>query len=87
MPAILISPFAKTGYIDHQILTSDSLLKLIEDVFANGESISQVRAARSSPDYRDQSTQLGNLLNDFDFGQAPRRPLLLSPHPMTLLTP
>jgi phospholipase C len=84
-PAILISPYSLTGYIDHQILTTDSFLKLIEDVFVNGESICQAGRPDPRPDCRDQSTQLGNLANDFNFKQAPRAPLVLSTHPMTTL--
>jgi hypothetical protein len=81
----LISPYSLTGYIDHQILTTDSFLKLIEDVFVNGESICQAGRPDPRPDCRDQSTQLGNLANDFNFKQAPRAPLVLSTHPMTTL--
>jgi phospholipase C len=85
VPAILVSPYALTGVIDHQILTTDSFLKLIEDTFVNGESICQSGRPDPRPDCRDQSSQLGNLENDFNFGQAPRPPMLLSTHPMSML--
>jgi phospholipase C len=85
VPALLISPYALTGTIDHQILTTDSFLKLIEDTFLNGESMAQSGRPDPRPDYRDQSALLGNLENDFDFQQAPRPPVLLSTHPMSLL--
>jgi phospholipase C len=85
VPAILISPYAISGTIDHQILTSDSFLKLIEDTFLNGESMSQSGRPDPRPDYRDQSTQLGNILNDFNFNQQAHPPLILSPHPMSML--
>jgi phospholipase C len=85
VPAILISPYAIAGTIDHQILTSDSLLKLIEDTFVNGESICQSGRSDPRPDCRDESTQLGNILTDFNFNQSPRAPMILSPHPMSML--
>ncbi|MHB1954656.1 MAG: alkaline phosphatase family protein, partial [Sulfobacillus sp.] len=37
VPAILISPYAKPHYIDHQILSFDAYLKFIEDDFLDGE--------------------------------------------------
>ena len=33
------------------------------------------------PGVRENNPQLGNLVNDFNFNQQPRPPLLLSPHP------
>jgi hypothetical protein len=85
VPAILISPYAKSSFIDHQILTTDSYLRLIEDVFLNGERIKQAGRPDPRPDYRDNSTKLGNLKNDFNFRQKPLPPLVLSTHPMTML--
>ncbi len=85
VPALLISPYAVAGTIDHQILTSDSFLKLVEDTFAGGESICQTGRSDPRPDCRDESTQLGNILDDFDFNQPARPPLILSTHPMSLL--
>jgi hypothetical protein len=32
---------------------------------------------------RENDPELGNLLSDFDFSQAPREPLILSPYPAT----
>jgi phospholipase C len=83
--AILISPYAKTSFIDHQTLTTDSFLKLIEDVFLRGKRLSQSGRPDPRPDYRDQSKMLGDLKADFDFKQNPRPPMLLSTHPMTTL--
>jgi Phosphoesterase family len=36
VPGLVISPYAKHGYIDHQILSSDAYLKFIEDDFLGG---------------------------------------------------
>jgi len=33
VPGIVISPYAKQGYIDHQVLSHDAYVKFIEDDF------------------------------------------------------
>ena len=38
------------------------------------------------PDVRENVSTLGNLINDFDFAQAPRPPMPLPVHPQTTLT-
>ena len=83
--ALLISPYAKTGYIDHQIFTTDSFLILIEDTFLGGERMDQAGRPDPRPDYRDSSTLYGSFSNDFNYNQAPKAPLILSTHPMTTL--
>ena len=50
VPAMVISPYAKKGYIDHQTLSSDAYLKFIEDDFLGGsQAQSQDRRAPGSP--------------------------------------
>ena len=39
VPALVISPYAKKGYIDHQTLSFDAYLKFIEDDFLGGQRI------------------------------------------------
>ena len=85
VPALLISPYSLNGYVDHQILSSDSLVKLVEDVFLNGERMRNSGWTDPRPDYRDESTSLGNILSDFNFAKAPRAPMLLPLHPHTTL--
>ena len=85
IPAILISPYAIAGTIDHQILTTDTFLTLIENTFLGGERMSQAGRPDPRPDYRDASSLFGNLLNDFNFNQEPLAPTILSTHPMTML--
>ncbi len=87
VPSLMISPYAIPGLIDHQICSTDCYLKLIEDVFLNGERLSQSGRPDPRPAYRDEEPAYGNLLNDFNFQAAPRRPLILSTHPMSLLRP
>ena len=83
VPALVISPYAKTGYIDHQVLSSDAYLKFIEDDFLHGARLNPRTDGRpdSRPDVRENVKILGNLAGDFDFEQKPRAPLLLPLHP------
>jgi phospholipase C len=85
VPSILISPYALRGVVDHQVCSTDCYLKFIEDVFLNGERMSQSGRPDPRPDYRDEQPAYGDLQNDFNFNQPPRQPLLLSTHPMSLL--
>ncbi|HEY5695173.1 MAG TPA: alkaline phosphatase family protein [Gaiellaceae bacterium] len=83
VPALVISPYARRGYVDHQTLSSDAYLKFIEDDFLNGSRIDPRTDGRpdSRPDIRENAKILGNLANDFDFSQKPRPPLILPLHP------
>jgi phospholipase C len=79
VPALVISPYARHGYIDHQTLSFDAYLKFIEDDFLHGARIDPKTDGRPDrrPDVRESESILGNLANDFDFTQSPRAPLLL----------
>ncbi len=83
VPGLLISPYARAGYIDHQQLSHDSYLKFIEDDFLSGARLNPKTDGR--PDaratVREEAPGLGDLASDFNFEQAPRAPVLLSPHP------
>ena len=81
VPGLVISPYAKQGYIDPQTLSFDAYLKLIEDLFLDGQRIDPQTDGRpdTRPDVRENATQLGDLLEDFDFSQPPRPPLILPP--------
>jgi len=83
VPSIVISPYAKKGFIDHSTLSSDAYLKFIEDDFLGGSRLNPKTDGRPDPrpDVRENAKQLGNLANDFDFNQAPRPPLLLPTNP------
>jgi phospholipase C len=85
VPGIVISPYAKKGYVDHQVLSSDAYLKFIEDDFLNGRSLNPKTDGRPDrrPDVREDLPLLGNLLNDFNFNQQPRKPFLLPTNPPT----
>src|SRR5215813_5756326 len=89
VPAMVISPYAKTGYIDHQILSSDAYLKFIEDDFLGGARLDPATDGRPDPRpvVRENLAILGNLFNDFDFTRPPRPPMILEPCPATTLIP
>jgi len=83
VPALVISAYAKRGYIDHQTLSFDAYLKFIEDDFLGGKRLNPKTDGRPDPrpDVRESARILGDLRKDFDFSQTPRRPLMLSPNP------
>jgi len=88
VPAMVISPFAKHGYVDHQILSTDAYLKFIEDDFLGGARLNPLTDGRFDPrpDVRESAAKLGNLIFDFNFSRHHRR-LLLKPCPATTLIP
>ncbi len=81
VPGIVISPFAKHGYIDHQIYSHDVYVKFIEDLFLHSQRLNPLTDGRpdSRPDVREEAGELGDLCQDFDFSQKPRPPLFLTP--------
>jgi phospholipase C len=83
VPSIVISPYARRGYIDHQVLSSDAYLKFIEDDFLGSARLNPATDGRPDPrpDVREDEAILGNLTQDFDFSQAPRPPVLLGTNP------
>lgn len=83
VPGIVISPYAKSGYIDNQILSFDAYIKFIEDDFINSQRLDPKTDGRpdSRPSVRENAPILGNLANDFDFNQSPRAPVILPVNP------
>jgi phospholipase C len=83
VPAIVISPYARRGFIDHETLSHDAFLKFIEDVFLGGARLDPKKDGRPDqrPDVRENAAVLGDLSRDFDFTQAPRPPLVLPLNP------
>ncbi len=83
VPGLVISPYAKRGYVDHQTLSFDAYLKFIEDDFLGGQRIDPATDGRpdSRPDVRENVAILGDLTADFDFEQPPRPPLVLPTNP------
>jgi phospholipase C len=83
VPGLVISPWARPGKIDHQTLTFDAYLKLIEDLFLGGQRLDPKTDGRPDPrpTVREEVKGLGNLLRDFRFTGDARPPLLLDPVP------
>ena len=83
VPGIVISPWVKAGTIDHQVLSHDAYVKFIEDLFLGGKRLDPAIDGRPDPriDVRENARQLGDLMSDFDFQQAPRPALILPLRP------
>jgi hypothetical protein len=83
VPAFLISPFARSGTIDHQTLSFDAYLKLIEDRFLFGQRLDPLSDGwpDSRPTVRENAPRLGDLSLEFDWTQNPIPPLILQPFP------
>jgi hypothetical protein len=83
VPGIVISPYAKSGYIDHQRLAHDAYLKFIEDDFLGGKRLDPKTDGRPDkrPDVREEAPGLGDIASDFDFNQSPKPAVLLPTHP------
>jgi phospholipase C len=88
VPAIVISPYARRGVVDHQTLSFDAYDKFIEDDFLGGQRIDPATDGRPDPrpTVREDVHILGDLSADFDFTQRPRSPVILPVHPRTTLT-
>ena len=83
VPGLVISPYARHGFIDHQILSQDAYNKFIEDDFLGSQRLDPATDGRPDPrpDVREDNPLVGDLTADFDFNQTPRAPVILSPHP------
>lgn len=65
-PMLIISPFAKPGYISHTVYEQSSMLKFVERRYHLGALTARDAAA-------------SDMLDSFDFSQLPQAPLILSP--------
>jgi phospholipase C len=82
VPALVISPYARRGFIDHQVASLDAYVKFIEDDFLGGRRIDPRTDGRPDPrpDVRETLPQVGDLTRDFNFDQKPDPPLILPLH-------
>jgi phospholipase C len=83
VPGIVISPYARSGYVDHQTLSHDAYNKFIEDDFLGSQRLDPATDGRPDPrpSVREASPLLGDLRADFDFTRAPISTVILPPHP------
>jgi len=72
LPAIIISPFAKKGFVLHEHTDQASVPRLVEDLWGMRYMSTRDRRARDG--------RAGSLRGAFDFSQSPRPPLLLQTH-------
>ncbi|MDV3244330.1 MAG: alkaline phosphatase family protein [Nitrososphaerales archaeon] len=63
VPTLVISPWAKHGFVDHTTYEFGSLLRLAETVF-------------NVPSLTTRDAQANDMLNSFDFAQKPQPPLI-----------
>jgi phospholipase C len=79
VPGLVVSPYARHGYIDHQTLSFDAYVKFIEDDFLGGQRLDPATDGRPDPrpTVREQVPILGDLSSDFNFTQSPQRPEVL----------
>jgi phospholipase C len=64
VPCLIISPYARQGFIDHTVADHTSMLKFIESVYG-------------LPPLAQRESAASNLFEAFDFSQSPRPPLVL----------
>jgi phospholipase C len=83
VPSLVISPYARPGFIDHQTLSFDAINKFIEDDFLDGQRLDPATDGRPDPrpDVREANPQLGDFAADFNFDQPPLPPLILPVYP------
>lgn len=88
VPGLVISPYARAGYVDHQTLSFDAYAKFIEDDFLGGQRLDPRTDGRPDPrpDVREAQPLLGDLTSDFDFTQTPRPAMPLPVRPASDLT-
>jgi phospholipase C len=79
VPGIVIGPYARRGFIDHQTLSHDAYIKFIEDDFLDRARIDPQTDGRPDqrPTVRENVSILGDLRKDFDFHQTPSVPEVL----------
>lgn len=68
LPLLILSTYAKSNYVDHNVTDQTSILRFIEDNWALG------RIGDQSLD-----VQAGTLETLFDFARSPAKPLILDP--------
>ena len=80
VPGLVISPYARQGYIDHRAHSPAAWLRIVEERFA-------------VPELTGRDASSDDMLQDFDFNQAPRPPVILAattkgslyPHPLQVI--
>lgn len=72
LPLLIISPYAKPGFIFREVAEQASIARFIEKVFGSSSTLHDIDPAA-------QDEAANDLLNAFDFTQTPLPPLVLQP--------
>jgi phospholipase C len=72
LPLLIISPYAKPGFVFKEVAEHASIARFIERVFGSTSTLSNIDPAA-------QDGQANDLMGAFDFSQRPLPPLVLSP--------
>jgi phospholipase C len=78
LPLIVISPYAKPGFIFKEVAEHASIPRFIEKVFGSTKTLHDIDPAA-------QDAQANDLMNAFDFNQTPLVPLILNERVCPLL--
>jgi phospholipase C len=70
LPLIVISPYAKPGFVFKEVADHASIPRFIEKIFGSTKTLSDLDPAA-------QDGQANDLMNAFDFTQKPLPPLVL----------
>ena len=90
VPMLMISPYARIGYVDHTVLSDDSLLRFVEDDFMNSQRLNPTTDGRPDPRpyVRENYSQVGSVNSEFNFSYAQPRNGVIEPEwPKTKLIP
>ena len=49
VPSLVISPYARRGFVDHQTVSVDAIVKFIEDDFLGGQRLDPARTDDPTP--------------------------------------
>jgi phospholipase C len=71
LPLIVISPFARPGFVFKEVSEQASIARFIERIFGATRTLHDMDPAA-------QDAQANDLFGAFDFGQAPLPPLVLA---------
>ncbi len=74
VPALIISPYSRPGYVDHGTYSFSSLLRMVEDRYGL-QPLTKLDAESTPP------------LGSFNFNAAPAAPLQLRPAPCPIIPP
>lgn len=83
VPALVISPYSRSGVVDHTIYSFDAIAKFIETDFMGGARLDPSTDGRpdSRPNVREDEPILASLTSAFTFNQAPMAPYILDSGP------